>query len=101
VSRSKKSVVPDSSISVREAGRRGAAVVKKKYAGTTFWSDIGHKGGTTTKEKYGEEYYAAIGAKGGSTTRKRHGETFYQKIGKLGGARVKELIARAKELEGK
>ena len=39
------------------------------------------------------------GRKGGETVLRERGPQFYSEIGKKGGARVRELIARAKELE--
>ncbi len=75
---------PKGEMSIREAGRRG---------------------GTTTAKRYGREHYERIGkiggTKGGNTTKERYGHDFYKKIGTMGGGRVRELIAKAKELEGK
>lgn len=39
------------------------------------------------------------GRKGGQTVLRERGPQFYSEIGKKGGQRVRELIARAKELE--
>lgn len=88
------------SITVAEAGRRGGAKVSKLY-GKEFFEKIGNKGGQTTKERYGPEFYEAIGKMGGTKTAKMHGPEFYQSIGKKGGERVREMIAKAKEIEAK
>jgi hypothetical protein len=52
--------------------------------------EAGHKGGSTTKERYGEGFYEEIGKKGGkiggkkggTTTKERYGEGFYEEIRK-------------------
>lgn len=86
-------------MTVREAGQRGGKRLAEKMKGTDFFRDIGQKGGSKTKEKYGEDYYARIGQMGGSKTSETHGPDFYQQIGRKGGGRVRSLIARAKALE--
>ena len=62
--------------------------------------EAGHKGGETTKERYGEGFYEEIGRKGGKrggeTTKERYGGSFYEDIGHKGGQKVKELIERGK-----
>jgi general stress protein YciG len=66
--------------------------------------EAGHKGGSTTKQRYGEGFYEEIGKKGGkiggkkggTTTKQRYGEGFYEEIGKKGGQKVRELIERGK-----
>lgn len=66
--------------------------------------EAGHKGGSTTKERYGESFYEEIGKKGGkiggkkggTTTKERYGEGFYEEIGRKGGQKVRELINRGK-----
>ena len=98
MSKKKKEETPVE-ISCREAGRRGGAIMKAKYGGTDFYSKIGQKGGATTAETHGTKFYQKIGKKGGRTTSERHGPEFYEKIGQKGGQRVKELIAKAKEIE--
>ena len=40
------------------------------------------------------------GHKGGSTTKQRYGEGFYEEIGRKGGHKVRELINRGKEAMG-
>ncbi|MFN2526316.1 MAG: hypothetical protein ABR505_08640 [Actinomycetota bacterium] len=54
-------------------------------------AEAGRKGGTTTKQRYGEEHFERIGKiggkKGGETTKKRYGREFYERIGRLGGSR--------------
>lgn len=71
-------------MSVREAGRKGGEIVKKKY-GPQFYEEIGKIGGK----------------KGGETVKQRYGPGFYKEIGQKGGQRVKQLIEEAKALEKK
>ena len=65
--------------------------------------EAGRKGGSKVRDKYGIEFYQQIGQKGGTTTWETHGKEFYQKIGKMGGtkggARIRELIAKGKQVE--
>ena len=49
--------------------------------------EAGHKGGETTKRRYGHEFYQEIGHKGGEAG------------GRKGGQRVKELIEEGREHE--
>jgi len=85
-------------MTVREAGKKGGAIVSQRY-GKGFYEEIGKKGGSTTKQRYGADFYGEIGKKGGQTTAERHGPDFYEKIGKKGGQRVKELIEKGKANE--
>lgn len=66
--------------------------------------EAGRRGGKKTAERHGHEFYQEIGrlggSKGGKTTSERYGREFYQSAGKKGGQRLKELVAKAKELEG-
>lgn len=52
-------------------------------------SEAGHKGGEKTAETHGHEFYEEIGHKGGEAG------------GHKGGQRVKELIEKGKEQEGR
>ncbi len=63
-----------------------------------FLGEIGRKGGASTRARYGTEHYVEIGRRGGQTTAARYGPAFYGRIGRKGGQRVRELVARAKEL---
>ncbi len=47
-------------------------------------------------EKKTEMTVREAGHKGGSTTKQRYGEGFYEEIGKKGGQKVRELIQRGK-----
>ncbi|MGQ9525979.1 MAG: KGG domain-containing protein [Armatimonadota bacterium] len=47
----------------REAGRKGAQVMKEKF-GIEHFRRIGKRGGTTVRERYGSEYYSRIGKQG-------------------------------------
>ena len=63
----------------------------------------GRTGGNRTKARFGPEFYRQIGGKGGRATAEEHGKAFYQRIGHIGGtksgARVRELIAKARDME--
>lgn len=54
-------------------------------------AEAGRKGGTTTKQRYGDQHFERIGKiggkKGGETTKRRYGREFYERIGRLGGSR--------------
>ena len=71
-----------------------------KDRGAMTVREAGHKGGETTRERYGEGFYEQIGRKGGKrggeTTKERYGGGFYEDIGHKGGQKVKELIERGK-----
>jgi general stress protein YciG len=41
----------------------------KPRRGPEFYSQIGRRGGESTKKKYGSEFYSTIGRKGGAATR--------------------------------
>lgn len=62
-------------------------MVEKKKEMTV--SEAGHKGGEKTAKTHGHEFYEEIGHKGGESG------------GHKGGQRVKELIKKGKESEGK
>ena len=47
-------------------------------------------------EKKAEMTVREAGHKGGSTTKQRYGEGFYEEIGRKGGQKVRELIERGK-----
>ena len=51
--------------------------------------EAGRKGGETVKRKYGHEFYEEIGRKGGEIS------------GPKGGNRVRELIEKGKQSEGR
>lgn len=65
--------------------------------------EAGHKGGESTKKRYGEGFYEEIGKKGGKrggeTTKERYGGGFYEDIGHKGGQKVKELIEKGKTVK--
>jgi general stress protein YciG len=56
----------------------------EKKGGMTV-TEAGHKGGSTTAERYGHDFYEEIGKKGGKKggqmTLKRYGRQFYEEIG--------------------
>ena len=62
-----------------------------------------------TTARGGEMSVREAGRKGGETTSRTHGREFYQEIGRLGGEiggpkggqRVRELIERGKQAEGR
>ena len=45
----------------------------------------------------GSKVMQRMGRKGGTTTKERHGEEHYKKIGKMGGQKVRELVERGKK----
>ncbi len=49
------------------------------------------------KETKGEMTVREAGRKGGTTTKQRYGEGYYESIGKKGGQKVRELIKKGKE----
>ena len=51
-------------------------------------------------EKKTEMTVREAGQRGGSTTKQRYGEGFYEEIGKKGGQKVRELIKKGKAAMG-
>lgn len=47
----------------REAGRKGAQVMKERF-GIEHFRQIGKRGGAAVRDKYGSEYYSRIGKQG-------------------------------------
>jgi general stress protein YciG len=43
----------------------------RREHGSEFYTEIGRKGGETTKRRRGSEFYAQIGKKGGESNRSR------------------------------
>ena len=68
--------------------------------GSTFYEDIGRKGGKATRDRHGVEFYESIGQKGGKVVKEKYGSDFYEEIGHKGGQKVKKLIAEAKKKLG-
>lgn len=60
----------NTAMSVREAGRKGGQMTKRRH-GPEFYEEIGRKGGETTSREHGPEFYAKIGRQGGSARGKR------------------------------
>ncbi len=48
-------------------------------------SDVGRKGGSRVRDKYGEDYYRRIGKLGGTALRERRGSEYYREIAQKGG----------------
>jgi len=65
------------------SAKHGGEAVAAKYAGTTFYSEIGKKGGHALVEKVGTDGLAALGAKGGAATSRRYGTDHYRRMGHL------------------
>lgn len=63
-------------------------MAQKRDEGMTV-SEAGHRGGEKTAKTHGHEFYEEIGRKGG------------QVGGEKGGQRVRELIEKGKQAEGK
>ena len=58
-------------------------------------ADAGKKGGTKTKELYGEEHFSKAGEIGGNKLLKERGKEFYRQIGLKGAtARRKKMLER-------
>jgi general stress protein YciG len=72
-----------------EAGRKGGSTVRDKY-GEDYYRRIGKKGGTTLKEKRGSEYYREIAQKGGQANVDKYGPDHFSEMGKKGGNTTKE-----------
>lgn len=82
-----------------ELGRKGGQTVARER-GSEFYSQIGGKGGEARKKQLGSEGYRALGKKGGEARKAQLGPGGYAELGQKGGQRVRDLIARARELEG-
>lgn len=52
----------------------------------SYYAEIGRKGGTALRERYGAEYFAQIGKKGGKATKNNNPSDYYAIIGAKGGA---------------
>src|SRR6266852_298903 len=76
-------------MSTSEAGRKGGSTVRDKY-GEDYYRRIGKKGGTALKEKRGSEYYRTIAAKGGTANMAKYGIDHFSEMGKKGGRTTKE-----------
>jgi general stress protein YciG len=72
-----------------EAGRKGGSTVRDKY-GEDYYRRIGKKGGTTLKEKRGSEYYREIAQKGGQANVDKYGPDHFSEMGKKGGNTTKQ-----------
>ena len=68
---------------------------------TQRYREMGRKGGATCRDRYGVAFLRQIGREGGEATRAKHGREHLAAIGKKGAARVRELVARGKELEAR
>lgn len=62
--------------------------------------EAGRKGGQVTKKRHGAEFYQTIGRKGGETTKARLGHEFYERIGRKGGQRIQQLVEKGKRAKG-
>jgi general stress protein YciG len=71
-----------------EAGRKGGSTVRDRY-GEDYYRRIGKKGGLTLKEKRGSEYYREIAQKGGQANVDKYGATHFSAMGKKGGNTTK------------
>jgi len=75
-------------MSTSEAGRKGGSTVRDKY-GEDYYRRIGKKGGTALKEKRGNEYYRTIAQKGGQSNVSKYGPDHFSAMGKKGGNTTK------------
>lgn len=76
-------------MSTAEAGHIGGSTVRDKY-GEDYFRRIGKKGGTSLKEKRGSEYYRTIAQKGGQANVDKYGPDHFSSMGKKGGNTTKE-----------
>src|SRR5712692_7718112 len=82
-------------MSTTEAGRRGGSTVRDKY-GEDYYRRIGKKGGTSLKEKRGSEYYRTIARKGGAANMAKYGADHFSEMGKKGGKATRERLEQTK-----
>ena len=75
-------------MSMSEAGRKGGSTVRDRY-GEDYYRRIGKKGGTTLKEKRGSDYYREIAQKGGMANVSKYGAKHFSAMGKKGGTTTK------------
>lgn len=71
-----------------EAGRKGGSTVRDRY-GEDYYRRIGKKGGMTLKEKRGSDYYREIAQKGGQANVDKYGAKHFSAMGKKGGNTTK------------
>lgn len=67
-----------------EGGARRRA--RRRQVARDVVASQGHKGGTTTRDRYGSEYYRQIGAVGGAAVREKWGIERFRELGRAGGA---------------
>ncbi len=79
----------------------GALAGKKRLAaiGPDGFSQMGKKGGSTTRDRHGPQFYQAIGRAGGQKVARERGPDYYREIGKKGGAKFKELVEKGRAVE--
>jgi general stress protein YciG len=80
---------PTPPMTTAEAGRKGGSTVRDKY-GEDYYRRIGKKGGTTLKEQRGSEYYREIAQKGGQANVEKYGPDHFSEMGKKGGNTTKQ-----------
>ncbi len=80
---------------MHELGRKGGSAVKAKY-GPDFYKAMGAKGGAAVRDKRGQEFYRGIGKMGGEALKKSAPPGYFEEIGAKGGQRMKALCAAGK-----
>ncbi len=76
-------------MTTREAGRKGGTTVRDRY-GEDYYRRIGRIGGTALKDKRGSDYYRDIASKGGKANMTKYGPDHFAAMGKKGGNTTKE-----------
>src|SRR5215469_9741850 len=76
-------------MTTREAGRKGGTTVRDRY-GEDYYRRIGRIGGTALKDKRGSDYYRDIAKKGGKANMTKYGPDHFAAMGKKGGNTTKE-----------
>src|SRR5215469_10048488 len=81
--------VQNAPMTTSEAGRKGGTTVRDRY-GEDYYRRIGKIGGTALKDKRGSDYYRDIAKKGGRANMTKYGPDHFAAMGKKGGNTTKE-----------
>lgn len=75
-------------ISALESSRKGGSTIRERY-GEDYYRRIGKKGGTALKESRGSEYYREIAQRGGQANVSKYDANHFSDMGKKGGNATK------------